>query len=618
MVSNSGWVLTGNTPVTTGTQAVVFQGAPWASTSGGTGIWWRGFAGRPGDTANGTGGSAAFELTGVTTRNTFLTHALSLSGVTAGDQITVRVEMIDAAVPDAGPSQSVLMDNFVLKGPGGGGWEPVGGWAFADGSFNDPGFPSEFAGLNAMQFADFNNDGWQDLIVATMGGGGSGPNRDMLYVNRGLDAQGDWLGFHLVSWEIGFGGNDSGDMGVTVADIDNDGDLDYYTTDGGTAHSVWLNQFADTGELMFVETFIQGVFAWGANFHDFDNNGRVDLLIGTQADRPPLLYLQDTDGVLTQRAAASGLTTTNGHRAVLVADFDRDGFSDVFIQNIIKAGSSPLGVELHRNLSAALNPDMHFLNVTLEGDPTLPGTLKSTRDAIGARVYVTADFDGNGVIGADETRMEEVLSGHSQAAATSSLSLEFGLGKATTADLRIVWGSGREHTMTVGADQFLIFNEGNLSALPGDLNRDGFVGIEDLNVVLGNWNQSVIAGNNLAGDPSGDGFVGIEDLNAVLGNWNAGAAPVQAVAVSASAEPVRAETTSQSTTSEPRPQRRGQSADTGHAAGDPTRGALAAWAAHQRRAESGLSFTAYMPLPMQSQRPDATLGLWEADPVVHQ
>ncbi|MEZ6190958.1 MAG: hypothetical protein R3C45_06650 [Phycisphaerales bacterium] len=59
----------------------------------------------------------------------------------------------------------------------------------------------------------------------------------------------------------------------------------------------------------------------------------------------------------------------------------------------------------------------------------------------------------------------------------------------------------------------------------GDLDGDGFVGIADLNIVLGNWNQNVTAGDPLAGDPSGDGFVGIEDLNTVLGNWNAGTPP---------------------------------------------------------------------------------------------
>jgi hypothetical protein len=61
-------------------------------------------------------------------------------------------------------------------------------------------------------------------------------------------------------------------------------------------------------------------------------------------------------------------------------------------------------------------------------------------------------------------------------------------------------------------------------ALPGDLDSDGFVGINDLNIVLGNWNQNVPPGDPLA-DPSGDNFVGIGDLNIVLGNWNAGTPP---------------------------------------------------------------------------------------------
>jgi Matrixin/PEP-CTERM motif len=61
--------------------------------------------------------------------------------------------------------------------------------------------------------------------------------------------------------------------------------------------------------------------------------------------------------------------------------------------------------------------------------------------------------------------------------------------------------------------------------ITGDLNSDGFVGIGDLNIVLGAWNQNVAPGDPLLGDPSGDGFVGIDDLNTVLGNWNAGTPP---------------------------------------------------------------------------------------------
>jgi hypothetical protein len=61
--------------------------------------------------------------------------------------------------------------------------------------------------------------------------------------------------------------------------------------------------------------------------------------------------------------------------------------------------------------------------------------------------------------------------------------------------------------------------------MDGDLNGDGFVGVDDLNIVLGNWNQNVAPGDLLAGDPTGEGFVGVDDLNIVLGNWNAGTPP---------------------------------------------------------------------------------------------
>ena len=74
--------------------------------------------------------------------------------------------------------------------------------------------------------------------------------------------------------------------------------------------------------------------------------------------------------------------------------------------------------------------------------------------------------------------------------------------------------------------------DANLTAVPpppplidGDLNGDGFVGVEDINLVLGNWNQNVTPADLSNGDPTGDGFVGIEDLNMVLGNWNTGTPP---------------------------------------------------------------------------------------------
>jgi hypothetical protein len=73
--------------------------------------------------------------------------------------------------------------------------------------------------------------------------------------------------------------------------------------------------------------------------------------------------------------------------------------------------------------------------------------------------------------------------------------------------------------------QYGLDNVTIVAGLLGDLNLDGFVGVDDLNLVLGNWNQTVAADVWLLGDPTGDGFVGVDDLNIILGNWNAGTPP---------------------------------------------------------------------------------------------
>ena len=79
---------------------------------------------------------------------------------------------------------------------------------------------------------------------------------------------------------------------------------------------------------------------------------------------------------------------------------------------------------------------------------------------------------------------------------------------------------GNLYIVDIGGEIFRI-------ALPGDINADGFVGIQDLNIILGNWNQNVPLGNRFRGDIAGigDGFVGIDDLNVILTNWNLGTPP---------------------------------------------------------------------------------------------
>lgn len=69
----------------------------------------------------------------------------------------------------------------------------------------------------------------------------------------------------------------------------------------------------------------------------------------------------------------------------------------------------------------------------------------------------------------------------------------------------------------------------------GDANLDGFVGTEDLDLILANWDDAVRAGNVLAGDLTGDGLVNDADLQLVLAHWGEGTDPNTAVPEPASA-----------------------------------------------------------------------------------
>ncbi len=76
--------------------------------------------------------------------------------------------------------------------------------------------------------------------------------------------------------------------------------------------------------------------------------------------------------------------------------------------------------------------------------------------------------------------------------------------------------------------------------IEGDLNGDGFVGLDDIDIVLTFWNQSVTVGDLLSGDPSGDGFVGLDDLDIILNNWNSGTAPTASQLLGIVPEPTTA------------------------------------------------------------------------------
>jgi len=126
-----------------------------------------------------------------------------------------------------------------------------------------------------------------------------------------------------------------------------------------------------------------------------------------------------------------------------------------------------------------------------------------------ASAWRTLILDADGGEGSD-IEVGELLSSDLPAADITAFGVYFG---------------NNESTMLIGRVDDFTINGSSLSGLDGDLNSDGFVGGDDLDIVRSFWGQNVTAGNLLQGDPSNDGFVGGDDLDIVRANWGQGTPP---------------------------------------------------------------------------------------------
>ena len=327
-----------------------------------------------------------------------------------------------------------------------------------DGTFTDVSVPSgintTFGNGFGVVGADFNDDGLTDLFIA------NDQMIDQLWLNRG------GLEFDEVAGLWGSAVDEHGlakaGMGVAAADVDNDGDTDVMVTNiTGQTDSFFRNEglfFTDaTGELGLALT---GRYTrWGVVLADFDNDGFLDLyeangMVGTEAitkgldfDEPNALYRGTPVGRFEEVLPRGGVSPALLHTSRGVAVGDVDGDGGLDLLVANRDGPAYL---LMNKISTRGN--WVRFRVLLD-DPQ--------RDARGATV--------SALVG--ESRVYGSVQPDGSYLASSEPVVHFGLGGETEIrDVRVRWpGVGSDEAEPFGsfaADQLVVLKRGRGLASP--------------------------------------------------------------------------------------------------------------------------------------------------------
>lgn len=263
-------------------------------------------------------------------------------------------------------------------------------------------------------------------------------------------------------------GNDGSEMGIAVADLDEDGRLDLYVSTIGT-NNLHLNRgnhrFMNFGGAAGVE---QAGWGWGTVDLDLDHDTHLDLAVTSQTGRQFLFHHSGQRPLrFTETAVPMGLDSDISGRGMSRLDYDRDGDLDLLI--------FPFGdqVTLFRNDLVA-DDTTHWLTVQL--DPA--GRPGIAPDGVGSRVEV--ELDGRLLI-------REIDAGGFLS--NSELTAHFGLGDHGVIDvLRVRWADGSiTHMTDVPSDQHLTLRPRGLVPDGADasiLTIDGSTGGEEKRIAV--------------------------------------------------------------------------------------------------------------------------------------
>lgn len=326
----------------------------------------------------------------------------------------------------------------------------------------------------AVTHTDLNMDGWQDLIV----GNDFGVNG--YYINQ----QGK--GFIDYAAQLGTA-KPSYTMNISLSDLNRDGIADVYISNIVTmnkdqkyvlpsedtaaefnpkklanmrvveGNDLFISGFTEKGALKYQPSdkvgrgYSSTGWAWDADFFDVDNDGDDDLYVLNgmndyfvystdnpyysdpntgesmnalfpDASRASNVFFLNNDGGLVNASKQSGLDMVANSRSATYFDFDNDGDLDVLVNNYHDKA------QLFKNNAETLANN--WLKIRLEGAPE-HGV---NRDGIGAQIIIGYGEDGYGW---------RQVSGSQGYMSVHPKEQAFGLGKADSARVMVIWPNGK-------------------------------------------------------------------------------------------------------------------------------------------------------------------------------
>jgi hypothetical protein len=322
-----------------------------------------------------------------------------------------------------------------------------------DGTFTDVSKSSGIGskggnGLGVVTF-DYDNDGWQDIFVAN----DHMPN--FLFRNN-RDGTFREVGY-VSGVAVSSDGQFEAGMGTDAADTMNNGRMDLIVT-----HlDMQLARFyQNLGDQTFDDATLRSKIGYatyhmsgfGTRFMDYDNDGARDIFMAnghvldniqryhadTRYAEPKLMFRNTGSGIFENVSDRLGpdFRLPCVSRGAAIGDFDNDGDLDILVNN----NGQP--AQLLRNDGGNAN---HWLEILLIGT-------KSNRDAVGARVKITAG---------DLILYDQRKGGMSYQSAQDPR-LHFGLGSRSKVDaIEILWPSGSETKLaSLKSDQIIAIKEG--------------------------------------------------------------------------------------------------------------------------------------------------------------